>query len=87
MGVGSSTAVRDVTLETKVDQILSENLDLGQLESSIAAFRMELQRISADIVKCRKRVHAIANASSWPHLRQDLRDDLILKICQVLLSA
>ena len=66
MGVGSSTAVRDVTLETKVDQILSENLDLGQLESSIAAFRMELQRISADIVKCRKRVHAIANASSWP---------------------
>jgi senataxin len=66
VGVGKSAAVRDVALETKVDQILSENLDLGQLESSIAAFRMELQRISADIVRCRRRVHAIANASAWP---------------------
>lgn len=27
---------------------------------------MELQRISADIVRCRRKVHAIANASPWP---------------------
>ena len=66
VGVGQSMSVRDVALETKVDQILSENLDLGQLESSIACFRTELQRISVDIVKCRRRVHAIENASDWP---------------------
>ena len=66
VGVGQSPAVRDVALETKVDQILSENLDVCQLESSIAGFRLELQRISADIAKCRRRVHAIAKASEWP---------------------
>lgn len=65
VGVGKSAAVRDVALETKVDQILSDNLDLGQLESSIAGFRMELQRISGDIVRLRRRCHAIASASSW----------------------
>ncbi|KAG7374539.1 DNA helicase [Nitzschia inconspicua] len=66
VGVGQSRAVKDVALETKVDQILSENTDAGELERSISGFRMELQRITTDIVKCRKRIHAIANASSWP---------------------
>jgi senataxin len=66
VGVGQSAAVRDVALETKVDQILSENVDVGQLESSIAGYRMELQRISGDIVSCRRRVHAIENAAPWP---------------------
>jgi len=66
IGVGQSTSVKDVALETKVDQILSENSDALQLENSIAGFRMELQRISSDIVKCRKKIHAISNASPWP---------------------
>jgi senataxin len=66
VGVGQSNAVKDVALETKVDQILSENMDAGELEGSIAAFRMELQRITTDIIKCRKRIHSISNASSWP---------------------
>lgn len=66
VGVGQSKTVKDVALETKVDQILSENSDAQELESSIAGFRMELQRITTDIVKCRKRIHAIANASPWP---------------------
>jgi senataxin len=66
VGVGQSKSVKDVALETKVDQILAENSDAGELESSIAGFRMELQRITTDIVKCRKRIHAIANASEWP---------------------
>ncbi|VEU37291.1 unnamed protein product [Pseudo-nitzschia multistriata] len=66
IGVGQSAAVKDVALETKVDQILSETSDLLQLENSIAGFRMELQRITTDIMKCRKRIHAITNASPWP---------------------
>eukprot|EP00536_Pseudo-nitzschia_multiseries_P000276 jgi/Psemu1/178458/e_gw1.4.295.1 len=66
IGVGQSASVKDVALETKVDQILSDNSDLQQLENSIAGFRMELQRITTDIMKCRKRIHAIANASPWP---------------------
>ena len=66
VGVGQSAAVKSVALAEKVDQILSENLDVAQLETSIAGFRMELQRISADIVKLRKRCLAIDNASQWP---------------------
>ena len=66
VGVGQSAAVKDVALETKVDQIISDHLDLGQLESSIAGYRMEMQRITGDIAKCRRRVHAIANATPWP---------------------
>jgi senataxin len=66
VGVGQSNAVKDVALGTKVDQILSENSDAGELEGSIAGFRMELQRITTDIIKCRRRIHAISNASSWP---------------------
>jgi hypothetical protein len=66
IGSGQSAAVKDVALETKVDQILTDNSDHQQLENSIAGFRMELQRITTDIVKCRKRIHAISNASPWP---------------------
>jgi senataxin len=58
--------VKDVALETKVDHILSENSDAGELQNSIIGFRMELQRITTDIVNCRKRIHAIANAAPWP---------------------
>jgi hypothetical protein len=89
VGVGQSSVVRDVALQKKVDQILSDT-DLGQLDKSISGmlfhkspppyyyyqvthstvlyigFRMELQRISADITLCRRKVHAIAKASAWP---------------------
>ncbi len=66
VGVGQSAAVRDVALETKVDAIFSEHNDIGRLESSMAGFKMELQRITMDITQLRKRVHAIANACPWP---------------------
>ena len=66
IGAGQSPAVKDVALETEVDQILTDNSDVQQLENSIAGYRMELQRITTDILKCRKRIHAITNASPWP---------------------
>lgn len=30
---------------------------------------MELQRITSDIAKCRRKAHAIVNASPWPLAR------------------
>lgn len=66
VGVGQSNAVRDVSLETKVDAIFAENHDIGRLEASMAGFKMELQRITMDITQLRKRVNAIANACPWP---------------------
>jgi senataxin len=66
VGVGKGTAVKPVALETKVDAILAENMDAGRLETSIAGYRMELTRISQDIARLRRRVHAMTNASAWP---------------------
>lgn len=66
VGVGQGNAVRDVSLENKVDTIFSENMDAQQLQSSIAGYRTELSRISGDIANLRRRVHALQNATSWP---------------------
>jgi senataxin len=66
VGQGISASVRSVGLETKVDAIFSENMDIGRLESSIDGYRMELSRITQDIARLRRRVHAIVSASPWP---------------------
>ena len=66
VGVGQSAAVRAVALETKVETILGENLDIGRLDSSIAGYRMELSRITQDMHKLRQRVQAMTAACSWP---------------------
>lgn len=65
VGVGQSSAVGSISLESKINEILSE-VDLGQVESAIMGYKMELQRISADIVALRRRCHAIDEASPWP---------------------
>lgn len=65
VGVGQSAAVSSISLETKINQILSE-VDMGQVESAIAGYRMELQRISTDIANLRRRCQAIVDASPWP---------------------
>jgi senataxin len=65
VGVGTGDAVRAVALETKVDSILSEHMDIARLESSVNGYRMELSRINQDITKNRKRLHAIQTASTY----------------------
>ena len=66
VGVGQSAAVKDVALENAVDAILSDHVDLARLESSIAGYKMELQRIQSDITRLRRRIHVLAKASPWP---------------------
>ena len=70
VGVGKSSAVESVALETKVDSILSEYADVGKLQDSIDGFKLELTRISMDIGKLRRRLQAISNAVSWPVSRE-----------------
>jgi hypothetical protein len=65
VGVGQSSAVGSISLETKINEILSD-VDIGQVESAIMGYKMELQRLSADISALRRRCHAIAEASTWP---------------------
>ena len=65
VGVGQSAAVSPISLENKVNQILTE-ADIGQVDSAILGYKMELQRLSKDIANLRRRCHAIADASPWP---------------------
>jgi hypothetical protein len=39
-GMGAGDAVRDVLLDNQVDAILSENMDMARLESSISGYKM-----------------------------------------------
>ena len=66
VGVGQSDAVRAVALETKVDAILADHTDIGQLEASMNGHQMELSRITQDITKLRRRLHAIQLACPYP---------------------
>jgi senataxin len=70
VGVGQSAQVRAVALETKVDSILSDHMDAGKLETSIAGYRSELSRITSDIARLRKRCYAITSACPWPLSRE-----------------
>jgi senataxin len=66
VGVGQGNAVRDVSLENKVDAIFSEFSDAEQLQTSIAGYRAELSRVTKEIANLRRRAHAIEIASPWP---------------------
>lgn len=66
VGIGQSSTVRAVSLESQVDAIFSDNLDAGRLDASIAGYRVELSRIMNDITNLRRRIQAIAQASPWP---------------------
>ena len=66
VGTGQSANVCAVALETKVDAIFENHLDVGKLENSITAYQVELKRITQDIARLRKRVHAMSTACKWP---------------------
>ena len=66
VGVGQSPVVKDVALESKVDHILGEGLDAGELEAQINGYKGELQRLSNELSDLRKKLFVILNASRWP---------------------
>lgn len=65
VGVGQSNAVRDVSLENKVDAIFSEYSDADQLQTSILGYKGELQRITREITGLRQRIQAINTACPY----------------------
>ena len=66
VGVGQSSTVKAVALETKVDSIFQDHLDAGRLESSINGYRVELQRITRDIGDLRRKIQCLKHACDWP---------------------
>jgi len=49
VGVGQSDFVKDVSLESKVNEIIAEMEDPGKVQGAIAAFRSELTRLQGEI--------------------------------------
>lgn len=66
VGVGQSSAVKDVALEEKVESLLADGRDIAKLEASINGYKMELQRVQGDILRLQRRVQALAKASRYP---------------------
>lgn len=66
IGVGQGDAVKDVSLESKVNKILQELEDPGKVQNAIDGFKSELQRIQSNIHHLRKRIIAILQACDYP---------------------
>lgn len=66
IGSGQSASVKDVCLEDKVEQYLSDSMDVSKLENTIEGFRGECRRIHSDITKLRQRMNAMKQAAPYP---------------------
>jgi senataxin len=66
VGVGQSASVRDVCLEEKVDNYMSEAMDVTKIENTIEGYKAECRRIHSDIVKFRERMTAMKRATPYP---------------------
>jgi senataxin len=66
VGVGQSASVRDVCLEEKVDNYLSEAMDITKLANTIEGCKAECRRIHSDIFKLRERMTAMKKATPYP---------------------
>lgn len=66
VGVGHGAGVKNVSLESKVNELLEEAKDITKLDLAIAGYKTELSRLHSDINKLRPRLHAITMASPWP---------------------
>lgn len=66
IGSGQSAAVKDVCLEDKVEQYISDSMDVSELENTIEGFRGECRRIHNDIKKLREKMKAMERAADYP---------------------
>ena len=66
IGSGQSDTVKNVSLETKLSGLMQEAEDLAKIQSTIAGFKAEINRIQSSIFQLKRRQFAISNASNWP---------------------
>jgi len=66
VGVGQGDAVKDVSLESKVNKVLQDLEDPGKVQSAVVGYKSELQRIQGNIHQLRKRIFAIFSACDYP---------------------
>uniref|UniRef100_A0A7S3QDL7 WW domain-containing protein n=1 Tax=Chaetoceros debilis TaxID=122233 RepID=A0A7S3QDL7_9STRA len=66
IGSGQSDSVKNVSLETQVDHLLSEMDDAGKIQSAVAGYKSELSRIQMEIHQHRRKLTAILRACDYP---------------------
>ncbi len=66
IGSGQSATVKGVSLETKLENLMTEANDLPKIQIIISGFKAELNRIHRDIGQLKVRQFAIADASPYP---------------------
>ena len=66
VGVGQSAVVKDVSLESKVHDLMSDMEDAGKVQSAVSMYKSELSRIQNNIHKTRRRLMAILSACDYP---------------------
>ncbi|KAL7506566.1 hypothetical protein ACHAXN_003823 [Cyclotella atomus] len=66
IGSGHSAAVKAVCLEDKIEEYMSDSMDVSKLESTIEGFEGERRRIHHDINRLRARMWAMTNAAKYP---------------------
>ncbi len=66
IGVGQSDSVKNVSLETKVDFLMSEMEDAGKVQGAVAGYKSELTRIQGEIQVLRGKLMTILKASEYP---------------------
>lgn len=80
VGIGTGAGVKNMSLESKVKELLEEAKDMTKLDRAIAGYKTELSRIHADINKLRPRLHAITMASPWPLCKDwEIRTDALFE--------
>ena len=61
-----SDFVKDVSLESKVNEIIGEMEDPGKVQGAIAAFQSELTRLQGEIHSLRSRLKVMLRACGYP---------------------
>ena len=66
IGVNQNKVVKDVSLESKVNELMTEMEDPGRVQSAMAGYRSELTRLQTEIHSLRCRLVAILTACDYP---------------------
>ncbi len=81
VGVGQSEVVKDVSLESKVNHLMSDMEDAGKVQSAVTMYRTELGRIQTTIHQTRRRLMALLAACEYPlALEWEIRCDENLQV-------
>jgi senataxin len=81
VGIGQSDGVKDVSLASKVNELMAEMEDPGKIQDAVAGCKSELSRLQIEIHSFRCRLMAMLRACDYPLPTEwEIRCDDALKI-------